>query len=109
DGDPLVHEVADESFAVDREPAGCEYEAGEVGRRLLQRLELGSHAVDRQDETREEAGVRREESRRRRCAVDVASLVADAERRPVLPRERHGYRSSSTTGSVGLAGSTDAT
>ena len=51
---------------------------------------LGLGTVDEHDETRQEAGVVREEPGRR--DVDVPPLVGDAERRPGENRVRHGAR-----------------
>ena len=102
DDDRVLHPVADEALAHDRErvlrqPAG--ERVAEVERRrevldLAGREQQRLLAVHGQPQQREEARV----AARRSPAVvaaDVAELVADAEGRALEDRQRHGLRRSS--------------
>ena len=95
DDDPVLHAFADEALACDRERVGREA-AGRGVAQVERRGEVLDHAgreqqrlraVDRQAQQREEAGVLGEQPLG--LAVDVAQLVADAERRALEDRECH--------------------
>ena len=95
DDDVLLHAVADEAVAPDREhvllePAGDgvpEEEGGRVVLDLVRRELERPLAVDREDPAREKARVVREEAHHR--VDDVSALVRDAERRAFQDREGH--------------------
>ena len=95
DDDVLLHAVADEAVAPDREhvllEAACdrvpEIEGGRVVLDLVGRELERPLAVDREDPAREKARVVREEAHHR--VGDVSALVRDAERRAFQNRECH--------------------
>ena len=96
DDDPLLHAVADEALPLDDELVRLEAagqriaqdERSEVRRGVVVREGVEARAAERQHRARQEARVGSEEARSSGEAVDVAALVADAERRPVENRER---------------------
>src|SRR4051794_2210474 len=66
--------------------------------------QLGPYPVDEQDTPREEPRIGGEEARRGGRPLDIAALVADAERRAVENRQRHvGYPAGPTASSVSLS------
>src|SRR5579864_1139625 len=98
DSDALFHRIADEALTLDGELVRLEtaneripqHERGAVRHRLRVRERLWPLASERQDRAGEETRVRGEESRRGCRPVDVAALVADAERRAFENFQRHG-------------------
>ncbi len=102
DDDPVLHRLADEALADDRDLVRVEIlraRVAEVERggevvHLVRGQQQRALAVDRELQAGQEAGVLGEKPARRPGA-DVSDVVADAERRALEDRDRHGLASGS--------------